>query len=82
MSTWSISDTYKPQIHYLSKKTDTEVTTILSKIRSKHYFPFGGGCQFFKKPVGLWFTSLVLLKVAILQENYILKKLFSKYVVL
>ena len=53
MSTWSISDTYKPQIHYLSKKTDTEVTTILSKIRSKHYFPFGGGCQFFKKPVGL-----------------------------
>ena len=29
MSTRSMSETYKPQIHYLSKKTDTEVTTIL-----------------------------------------------------
>ena len=29
MSTWSICETYKPPIHNLSKKTDTELTTIL-----------------------------------------------------
>ena len=28
MSTWNISETHKPQIHYLSKKSDTEVTKL------------------------------------------------------
>ena len=54
MSTWSISGTCKPQIHYLSKKTDTEVTTILYiRLEEIYYFPLGSGCQFLMKPVGL-----------------------------